>query len=937
MNRGGARRGHLSKKIANVKLRPVAPAARNIDGVDDAAESSHTAARRGREEREDALMRKSVLEGGEGEDEDNGAQGNARMDAQDQEHALPLAGLVICLTGIDQHRDRVASHIQSLGARHEKDLTEDVTHLIANKPGSQKYRCAVRLGMKVVTTAWLGAIMECWLEANTADLEKISRLHSMKPLEGLKIAMTGFAEGPSSFELSRRVQALGADFCPSFSMEAGVTHVLSGTDDIRKSKTLEFLSARRDRLRKNWQGKQSQMDSTPWVVRAAWVEDSAEAGVCMEEEDYEVWINAPPMNKKEALIEELRKQQAKMDKTIEGRMRAAREALRKRKFAGDGALLVDNKKRLKRGGSMGLDDAAEAPNRLKSVVDQITEASKLAVAETTLNKKSKWGNTESSSGSGLQAKANNPSPGSANPAFAPNSLKGPGSVPPESRQPLSASQETSLGQHALDKGACLPPDQPQGEASASATDADTGKGKKIEGSQSVQPSQPIQYLAGVSARFDMDSPDPHKVSRMKEAMKVAGATVMEDAETSVQYTIVPLVYSAAPQPHQGQLVTVLWLEQCNFSRRIADPGEFVGLRPTKVPLPLPLLTSSAVQVHYTGFPVNGPSRLFISTILQEMGVYESSSFNKKDTHLLIADDTPDDNAKVIKAKKFGTEIVKLDFLERCFQEGIIDPPPRPRSSRSQCSVSPAPPTALPKGKHPAFASTMAQFTSFSTQTSSSEASFGTTTASKLGVKDRTVARRAAATSALAEQMKAALDRSASSAGVAQGGRRRPRPRSARPQGSDRARQRSLSVLDIDSDVPIVEHEPVAVGMNEDRRGAEDRDSDGEDAPPPLPQQTQVLVSYDNPRARREQRKLMALMSGTPREAASTESRSTATALQAPAAPHGQDTGSTTGAKSGEAPEKVVAAPPPRDTRRTRSAHDTKPIRARNQLGISRKG
>ena len=140
------------------------------------------------------------------------AGGNAGDDGEEEEEGkedpktvFPLAGLVICVTGIDQRRDEISRFAQTMGARHERDLVEDVTHLIANQPGSLKYRCAVKLGMKVVEVGWIDAVRQLWIDAKPVDLETITEEYSMKPLHGFKIALTGFGEDSESASRIRGV------------------------------------------------------------------------------------------------------------------------------------------------------------------------------------------------------------------------------------------------------------------------------------------------------------------------------------------------------------------------------------------------------------------------------------------------------------------------------------------------------------------------------------------------------------------------------------------------------------------------------------------------------------------------------------------------------------------------------------------------------------
>ncbi|KAA1136252.1 hypothetical protein PGTUg99_013152 [Puccinia graminis f. sp. tritici] len=52
----------------------------------------------------------------------------------------PLTGCIVCLSGISEPvRSQAIAYAEKLGAKIEKALTMDVTHLICDKPGSDKY------------------------------------------------------------------------------------------------------------------------------------------------------------------------------------------------------------------------------------------------------------------------------------------------------------------------------------------------------------------------------------------------------------------------------------------------------------------------------------------------------------------------------------------------------------------------------------------------------------------------------------------------------------------------------------------------------------------------------------------------------------------------------------------------------------------------------
>ncbi|KAE8154951.1 BRCT domain-containing protein [Aspergillus avenaceus] len=83
--------------------------------------------------------------------------------ALEEQYKFPtFAGLFICITGFEDMAFR--NHIQdtavSNGAEFRKDLTKQVTHLIARDTDSQKYKFATQWNIKVVTVKWFNDSIE---------------------------------------------------------------------------------------------------------------------------------------------------------------------------------------------------------------------------------------------------------------------------------------------------------------------------------------------------------------------------------------------------------------------------------------------------------------------------------------------------------------------------------------------------------------------------------------------------------------------------------------------------------------------------------------------------------------------------------------------------------------------------------------------------------
>lgn len=99
-----------------------------------------------------AAVRASWLEGGVTD-----------VEAAELQHKLPtFHGLRICVTGFDDlvFRKQLEDEITRAGGEYSGNLTKDITHLIAKKPGSEKYEYAKHREIKTVSIEWHNQSLE---------------------------------------------------------------------------------------------------------------------------------------------------------------------------------------------------------------------------------------------------------------------------------------------------------------------------------------------------------------------------------------------------------------------------------------------------------------------------------------------------------------------------------------------------------------------------------------------------------------------------------------------------------------------------------------------------------------------------------------------------------------------------------------------------------
>ena len=672
------------------------------------------------------------------------------------------------------------------------------------------------------------------------------------------------------------MEELGATHCASYDPAAGVTHLIGGSSDPDASDLLRHYYAKRRRpsSASSSKSKSRSGEGHPFIVSENWIDDCQEAQLCLDEEMYDLFKSDPPsLEERQLAVQEIAKAKAKTNKVIAMRIAKAHALLKKRKFgATPGASSSLRRKRPKAGGEEP-DESGSVSGSKRSVLGSIEDAAEAAGQAKAKRQIAKWETTRTTPGKeeNQESLPKRVVVSKSNPFSKTAAAKSESLEVNAMRLPLSNSQERALN----------------------AADSETNNSVKApavpaHASKIVASSTSARIMDNITIRFDLESPF---LDKMKAEVVSLGASVIED-KSYADYTIMAFSRPGLEPSRSTQHVTSLWLEQCRAEQKTVAPELHLGSQPTTVVLPLP--AAAEVRIHCAGFAVDGITRHALSTIIKAIGATESPIFSKQETHLLIAADTPSDHKKVIKARQIGTEIVKMDFLERCYRQGVVDPPPKPRRKYSQVSCSPAPGTAIPeRGAYRAIGASVSRSTS------------GGSTSTLLHPETaEAISRRSnSGTRALAQQMQAALEsRSGSS------NRRRPRPVVTRPLGGalDRTR-RSSSILDVDDDMLF---------------SATDMDEDDEAVAEPVPLQTQVLVSYDNPKARREQRKLKAMVSG--------EKIDESLMTQIETKPKSQNR-SVTGTET----EESVPNPKPRPVAGATTKPAAKSIRARNQPGAKR--
>lgn len=192
-----------------------------------------------------------------------------------QEQALPNAhSLVYCMTMSSIHvscssleqteRDRMYELVTMMGGAASKNLTSDVTHLVAGAVGSKKYRTAVRLGLAIMSTEW---IMKCWEESQTRIISAFDdefAVMKCPALAGCCICVTGL---DNRQEVKIIIEENGGVYSGELDMEK-CSHLVA-----KQARGMKYEYAVKWRL---------------FVVSPSWLYDSVRQGVCLDEQSYTV-------------------------------------------------------------------------------------------------------------------------------------------------------------------------------------------------------------------------------------------------------------------------------------------------------------------------------------------------------------------------------------------------------------------------------------------------------------------------------------------------------------------------------------------------------------------------------------------------------------------------------------------------------------------------
>ncbi|KDQ15820.1 hypothetical protein BOTBODRAFT_54318 [Botryobasidium botryosum FD-172 SS1] len=640
------RRGHLSFKIPNVKLRP-AP-------------------------KPEPSARKRIIEI---QDEEEVLDNNAVDDdlANVDEGSKPFKGVTICCTGVEDKATLFSRAVQ-LGATTSPDFTDLTTHLIADGPGSAKYYCALERLIPIMSPDWINDSYLLWLKGGNIDYLSACETHCLLPFTDLHIAIVTKETDKSKLQQmdaaindggGTRVRDLNED----------CTHMILSGDASPDSAKVAWAR------KINEKRKRSKVSPLPEIkiVWEEWLWDCIEFCGRWRESPYDISNPRPARKFRPSIASNLTRFPSHLSS-------ASTTSLHR---------------------TSNLSTSVESPSlptTFSSAVvttpgDNEEEEEVAIVRRPNQGKNSAlWGEILKSQGAaalegrGKKRKVEDVMHVDGDDADLPDPTdlvrsivaKKPSAPPPKGRLSnvsVASSSAVSRIQMVRSSSVASPVDAPPSRvssaprpfgrpsfASTSALDSASGTTSPEMSApmDGVEDSKTKRLFGGMKVRAIGEARAPVLV----EAVKANGGVIADaDDDTSADFVILRLVSSSIgviPPHERSKARTECWIEQCIFAERLVDPDEHITFRPLEIPLPVP--NAAAICIAFSGLE---PSDLcFFKRLCRAFGMQVSDSFSRKLTTHLVCPSRK--GIKYEKALEWGVKVVDTAWLAAIAKSGLIE-------------------------------------------------------------------------------------------------------------------------------------------------------------------------------------------------------------------------------------------------------------------------
>ncbi|KAI0667909.1 hypothetical protein C8Q78DRAFT_1195697 [Trametes maxima] len=599
----------------------------------------------------------------------------------------PFKGFVLCATGINDKTSLFKLALE-LGAQTLSDLTDRVTHLIAEEAGSPKYRCALENRIPIMHPSWIIESHKVWLRGDDVDVAESLEQHRLPPFAGVVLCISGIEDVSRRMEINREVTHGGGTYVKQIERPVRVTHLLCANTSEGQSDKVRYA----DKF--NRVG-----EATIHIVWEDWFWDSLRFGGRFDEEAYKVSNPRPPPK----VLPDVPPQSsspAPDEAGISSEIENAQASV----AGADPALILTPTP----------DDTEELahskryPNAVVCLWQSILKPRGFALQGGHLVR----------SPSKSQPHAEAPAPRELSPprrraalragdgdphapvsaissfrrarSFAPPAALA--ASTPLSRQPFRRAPTAAVGEGALGRtsslsflGRSVGSVQAVAGMSSDAPIASTSAAAGPSRGESVVPpggeGEGAEYGDGVSegARnlfkgTRIRALGEAKSASVRKAIEECGGTWVgardDDDDDAVDFIIVRLVSGSAIYRNEGDEAvrakyrTECWLERCIFEERVCAPTEHVAFVPLAVPAPIP--GTDDMVFSYSG--LDQSEACWVRRLLRALGIVHAPNFSRRTTHLLCPSG---EGAKADKAREWGTPIVDMDWLAAMARRGEV--------------------------------------------------------------------------------------------------------------------------------------------------------------------------------------------------------------------------------------------------------------------------
>ncbi|KAJ1030374.1 hypothetical protein NDA16_001283 [Ustilago loliicola] len=700
MNRSA--RAHRSTKIPNVKLRPAQREADILSSASSSKQQQNRIAKRRDQlidDREDAAHFRQLRDEGH----DHGAHLDSDFIGT---AARPLKGAIISITGLGDVKAALTQYAREQGARVEGNLTEDVTHLIADRPGSEKYRYALELGMRIVSPDWILDVRDAWLQGEDVDAQELEQKHTLLALSNTTVCFSAVA-GAERRKLVALAKQLGATVSDELRFDGSITHLVSATADPNASSSVHHLLHFLDRSRHGRNGTREQAASRILAVRPEWLDDCQKAGGCLSEQVYSIFAKLPDQKERESLIEKARfklpspllREEEQVALPFQGPFIAA-SSRSKLKFTD-----LDNSRSA---AEQDQDDEDEQPITLGSRQKAAAAGEKSfdnILSQLKSNQPSSSTLAANVTTRPATAEATQPTHNAATLAPASASAS-------TASAPYNPHRNSLLG---MSRASSFSPAPPPSTSTATtlnmrkASTTGTAPNKHVaflhSSPRTNTQSTSSSYPHGVfhDKCFKIALSDSQREQVLEQVLKDNGASLIPLAHKDVpNYVVVepkiPLASLEALLSDGATPVLHFWIEYCLYHEMFVEPSEYFAGLPAQVPQPLP--DGPKLRLLLLGFEPDTPELYHAQKVVAKLGGSIAKQLKGESlTHVLCATQESFNGKRAQKARSCGVPVVALEFLIKARETGRLLPPPQPitmmeRSSSNMTTSSSSTSTGL---------------------------------------------------------------------------------------------------------------------------------------------------------------------------------------------------------------------------------------------------